>query len=88
MQWAVPDHFAAAGRPRMSARAARSPRSKPLITSVTGRNHGAEPGGLSRHGAARTTSGRRIPAGRWIHQSRLPFEDGKMYLLRVVVDEE
>jgi len=26
--------------------------------------------------------------GRWIHQSRLPFEDGKMYLLRVVVDED
>ena len=24
---------------------------------------------------------------RWIHQSRLRFEDGKMYLLRVVVDE-
>jgi hypothetical protein len=26
--------------------------------------------------------------GRWIHQSRLPFEDGKMYLLRVVVAED
>ncbi len=26
-------------------------------------------------------------AGRWIHQSRLQFEDGKMYLLRVVVNE-
>jgi SH3-like domain-containing protein len=26
--------------------------------------------------------------GRWIHQSRLRFGDGKMYLLRVVVDEE
>ena len=26
--------------------------------------------------------------GRWIHQSRLRFEDGKMYLLRVVVSEE
>ena len=26
--------------------------------------------------------------GRWIHQSRLRFEDGKMYLLRVVVDED
>jgi len=26
-------------------------------------------------------------AGRWIYQSQLPFEDGKMYLLRVVVDE-
>lgn len=26
--------------------------------------------------------------GRWIHQSRLLFEDGKMYLLRVVVDED
>jgi hypothetical protein len=26
--------------------------------------------------------------GRWIYQSRLRFEDGKMYLLRVVVDEE
>jgi hypothetical protein len=25
--------------------------------------------------------------GRWIHQSRLRFEDGKMYLLRVVADE-
>ena len=25
--------------------------------------------------------------GRWIHQSRLRFEDGKMYLLRVVVAE-
>ena len=25
---------------------------------------------------------------RWIYQSRLPFEDGKMYLLRVVVDED
>jgi hypothetical protein len=25
--------------------------------------------------------------GRWIHQSRIRFEDGKMYLLRVVVDE-
>ena len=24
----------------------------------------------------------------WIHQSRLRFEDGKMYLLRVVVDED
>jgi Domain of unknown function (DUF4258) len=24
---------------------------------------------------------------RWIYQSRLLFEDGKMYLLRVVVDE-
>ena len=27
-------------------------------------------------------------AGRWIRQSRLRFEDGKMYLLRVVVDED
>jgi len=26
--------------------------------------------------------------GRWIYQSRLRFEDGKMVLLRVVVDEE
>jgi hypothetical protein len=26
--------------------------------------------------------------GRWIYQSRLRFEDGKMCLLRVVVDEE
>ena len=26
--------------------------------------------------------------GRWIHQSRLRFEDGKMYLLRVVADED
>lgn len=25
---------------------------------------------------------------RWIHQSRFRFENGKMYLLRVVVDEE
>ena len=25
---------------------------------------------------------------RWIHQSRLRFEDGKMYLLRVVVAED
>jgi Domain of unknown function (DUF4258) len=25
--------------------------------------------------------------GRWIRQSRFPFEDGKMILLRVVVDE-
>ena len=24
---------------------------------------------------------------RWIYQTRFPFEDGKMYLLRVVVDE-
>ena len=24
---------------------------------------------------------------RWIYQSRFPLEDGKMYLLRVVVDE-
>ena len=27
-------------------------------------------------------------AGRWIRQSRLRFEDGRIYLLRVVVDEE
>jgi hypothetical protein len=27
-------------------------------------------------------------AGRWIRQSRLRLEDGKMYLLRVVVDED
>jgi Domain of unknown function (DUF4258) len=27
-------------------------------------------------------------ADRWIYQSRLRFEDGKMYLLRVVVDED
>src|ERR1019366_1232725 len=26
--------------------------------------------------------------GRWIYQSRLRTEDGKMYLLRVVVDED
>jgi hypothetical protein len=26
--------------------------------------------------------------GRWIHQSRLRFENGKMYVLRVVVDDE
>ena len=26
--------------------------------------------------------------GRWIYQSRLQQEDGKMYLLRVVVDED
>ena len=26
--------------------------------------------------------------GRWIYQSRLWFEDGKMYLLRVVVAED
>ena len=26
--------------------------------------------------------------GRWIHQSRLRFEDGKIYLLRVVADED
>jgi hypothetical protein len=26
--------------------------------------------------------------GRWIRQSRLPFEGGKMYLLLVVVDED
>ncbi len=26
--------------------------------------------------------------GRFIHQSRLPFKDGKMYLLRVVVEED
>ncbi len=26
--------------------------------------------------------------GRWIYQSRLRFEDGKMYLLRVVVAED
>ena len=25
---------------------------------------------------------------RWIYQSRFPLEDGKMYLLRVVVDED
>jgi hypothetical protein len=27
-------------------------------------------------------------AGRWIRQSRLRFEDGRIYLLRVVVAEE
>jgi len=27
-------------------------------------------------------------AGNWIHQSRLRFKDGKMYLLRVVVAED
>jgi hypothetical protein len=27
-------------------------------------------------------------AGRWIHQSRLRFEDGRMYLLRIVVAED
>ncbi len=27
-------------------------------------------------------------AGAWIYQSRLRFEDGKLYLLRVVVAEE
>jgi hypothetical protein len=27
-------------------------------------------------------------ADRWIYQSRSRFEDGKMYLLRVVVDED
>jgi hypothetical protein len=27
-------------------------------------------------------------AGRWIYQSRQPFEGGKMYLLRVVVAED
>jgi hypothetical protein len=27
-------------------------------------------------------------AGRWIYQSRLAFEDGKIYLVRVVVDED
>jgi hypothetical protein len=27
-------------------------------------------------------------AGAWIYQSRLRFEDGRMYLLRVVVAEE
>ena len=27
-------------------------------------------------------------AGRWIYQPRLAFEDGKIYLLRVVVDED
>jgi hypothetical protein len=27
-------------------------------------------------------------SGRWIRQSRLRFEDGKMYLLRVVVAED
>lgn len=26
--------------------------------------------------------------GRWIHQSRFRFEDGKMYVLRVVVAED
>jgi SH3-like domain-containing protein len=26
--------------------------------------------------------------GRWIHQSRLRFEDGKIYLLRAVVDDQ
>ena len=26
--------------------------------------------------------------GRWIYQSRLPFEGGRMYLLRVVVAEQ
>ena len=26
--------------------------------------------------------------GRWIYQSRLAFEDGKIYLVRVVVDED
>jgi hypothetical protein len=29
-----------------------------------------------------------IPLGRWIHPSGLRFEDGKMYLLRVVVAED
>lgn len=27
-------------------------------------------------------------AGRWIYQSRMRFDDGKLYLLRVVVTEE
>jgi len=27
-------------------------------------------------------------ADRWVYQSRLPFKNGKIYLLRVVVDEE
>jgi hypothetical protein len=27
-------------------------------------------------------------AGRWIHQSRIRFEDGRIYLLRVVVAED
>ena len=31
---------------------------------------------------------RQSSQGCWIHQSRLRFEDGKMYLLRVVVDED
>jgi hypothetical protein len=26
--------------------------------------------------------------GRWIYQSRLPFEDGTIYLVRAVVDED
>ena len=26
--------------------------------------------------------------GRWVHQSRLLFEDGRMYLLRIVVAED
>src|ERR1035437_7422306 len=29
-----------------------------------------------------------VRTGRWIYQPRLRFEDGKMYLLRVVVSEE
>jgi hypothetical protein len=27
-------------------------------------------------------------AGRWIYQSRVRFDDGKLYLLRIVVTEE
>jgi len=27
-------------------------------------------------------------AGRWIYQSRMRFDDGKLYLLRVVVSDE
>jgi hypothetical protein len=37
------------------------------------------------HPEQRVADGSRT--GRWIYQSRLRFEDGKMYLLRVVVAE-
>ena len=37
---------------------------------------------------SRAARPRRIPLGRRIYQSRVRFEDGKMYLLRVVVAED
>jgi hypothetical protein len=42
--------------------------------------------------AVLNSSEQRVPdeahAGRWIYQSRVRFDDGKLYLLRIVVTEE